>query len=151
MRTFKDNTGKEITLQEIVELISENYEYEVFVGSDSQVHSEQKVIYVTCIVLYKKGKGGRIFTCKDTESHTNSLRERLQKEVWRSLEIAFELRNILPSTVELVVHVDVNTKKNFRSSEYLQEFVGMIMSQGFKCVVKPDAFAAQNCANRGTK
>jgi predicted RNase H-related nuclease YkuK (DUF458 family) len=152
MYKFKDTYGKDFSYQDIIDLVQRDYEYEVFVGSDSQVHKRlKKIVYVTCIVLYKKGHGGRVFVCKELEKFANSLKERLQKEVWRSLEVAFELKQVLPSNVDLIIHVDVNSKKKFKSSEYMQEFVGMITSQGFKCVIKPDAWAAQSCANKATK
>jgi uncharacterized protein len=152
MLTFKDSDGKDITLEEINALISSDHEYEVFVGSDSQCHKKAKgVIYVTCIVLYKKGKGGRIFLAKDKEKYANSLKDRLQKEVWRSLEVAFELKKILPSNVDITVHVDVNKDKKYKSADFGQEFISTVVSQGFKCQIKPDAWAAQTVANKSTK
>ena len=152
MMIFKDAYGKIVTLQEIVNLVENDHEYDVFVGSDSQVFKKKKcVTYVTCIVLYKRGKGGRIFMSRDYEKYANSLKERLAKEVFRSLQVAFELKEILPFNVELTIHIDVNPKKKFKSGEYAQEFISMIVGQGFKCVIKPDAFAAQNCANKSTK
>jgi len=152
MSIFRDLAGAEISLESVRDLISVDHDYEVFIGTDSQIHRKiKKVIYVTCIVLHKKGKGGRIFLAKEAERYANSLKERLQKEVWKSLEVSFELQKILPKNVELVVHIDINPKKKFKSSNYIEEFVGMVVSQGFKCAVKPDAFAAQACANRFTK
>jgi predicted RNase H-related nuclease YkuK (DUF458 family) len=152
MLTFKDSSGKDVTFEEIKELIQKDYEYEVFVGSDSQRNSKKKnVVYVTCIVLYKKAKGGKIFLAKETERYAISLKERLMNEVWRSLQTSFELQKVLPPNVEIVVHVDVNTKKIHKSADYCQELVSMVVGQGFKCRVKPDAFAAQSVADRFCK
>ena len=149
---FEDSSGRETTLQEISDLISKDHEYEIFVGSDSQIRKKlRKVVYVTCVVLYRKGKGGKIFMAREQEKFCPSLRERLMNEVWRSLSISFDLKKILPSNVEIVVHVDVNPKKKFKSSDYCQELVNMVTGQGFKCRVKPDAFAAQNVADKFSK
>ena len=152
MLTFKTSEGKDVTFEDIGALISNEHDYEVFVGTDSQIHRKfKKVVYVTCIVLYKKQKGGRIFLHKETERYANSLKERLQKEVWKSLEVAFDLKKILPSNVDIIVHVDVNSNKKYKSADYCQEFISTIVSQGFKCVIKPDAFAAQNVADKYSK
>jgi len=151
MREFKDTKGNVVTFDQIRDTIleDENHEYEIFVGSDSQVHKKiKKVIYSTCIILYKKGKGGRVFICRERERYANSLRERLMKETWRSIEAAFELKEIMPSWIELVVHVDVNKKKKWKSSQYLEELVGMVVGQGFKFAVKPTAWAAQSVADK---
>lgn len=149
---FKDSYGKNVSLRDIVGLTTADHEYEIFVGTDSQVHRKiKRVIYVTCVVLYKKGKGGRIFMAREAQRYANSLRERLMNEVFRSLGVSFELKDMLPANVELTVHVDVNPRKKFKSGEYSQELVSMVVGQGFKCEIKPNAFAAQNCANKGTK
>jgi hypothetical protein len=149
---FKDSAGTETSLQDIVNLISADHEYEIFVGSDSQIHKKlKKVVYVTCVVLYKKGKGGKIFMSREPQKFSPCLRERLMNEVWRSLSVAFEMKKILPANVELIIHVDVNPKKKFKSSDYCQELVNMVTGQGFKCRVKPDAFGASNVADKFSK
>jgi predicted RNase H-related nuclease YkuK (DUF458 family) len=152
MRPFKDAQGREVTLNDIRDLIESDYEYEVFVGTDSQVHRKiKKVVYATCIVLYKKGKGGKVFVSKDKERYANSLRERLMNETWRSLEVAFELQQFLPKNAELIIHVDVNKKRRYKSSKHYQELVGMVTGQGFECRVKPYAWAAQAVADKFSK
>jgi predicted RNase H-related nuclease YkuK (DUF458 family) len=69
-------------------------------------------------------------------------------ETWRSLETAFELQSILPANVEIIIHVDVNKNKKWKSARYLEELVGMVVGQGFKVVVKPYAWAAQHVADK---
>ena len=150
--TFKDINGQIVTFEEIVGLINNQYDYEVFVGSDSQCHiSKQIVIYATCIVIHKKGKGGRIFTARESKPFSNSLKERLMNEVWRSLEVSFKLSEILPVNVELTIHIDVNKSEKYKSGNYTQELVSIVTGQGYKVKVKPDAVAAQSVADRSTK
>jgi len=149
---FKDSQGNAVPLTDIIGLLSQDYEYQVFVGTDSQVHKKKKcVIYATCVVLYKKGKGGRVFVAKDQMPYATSLRERLTNETWRSLTVAFELSQILPSNVEIVIHVDVNRSLKYKSGNYHQELVSLVTGQGYKCRIKPYAWAAQCIADHFTK
>jgi uncharacterized protein len=149
---FKTPDGEDYTLEQICSLLDKNYEYEVYIGTDSQVHkSKRKVLYVTCIVLYRQSKGGRSFIFKEWERIPNSLRERLTNEVWRSLDTCFEVGKVFPANVEIVVDVDLNKKPQYKSSDYVQELVGMVMGQGFKCRTKPYAWAAMSVADRYSK
>ena len=146
---FKTYDGKFISLQEISELVSSDYEYEVFVGTDSQVKRKvEKVQYSTCVVLYRKGKGGRIFIARDLEPYSKSLQQRLQREAWKSLEVSFELQQLLPANAEIIIDLDVNKSRKYKSGNHMEELVGMIVGQGFKCRVKPDAWAAQSVADK---
>lgn len=148
---FRDTSGSVYSYEDIPKLLEPGFKYEVYVGTDSKVKkSDKKVIYATCIVLYRKGKGGKILLNKDKRSLPNSLRERLATEVWKSLETSMELTKLLPG-VEITVHVDVNKSQKYKSGDHCQELVSMVVGQGFKCVVKPDAFAAQSVADRFSK
>jgi len=152
MEPFKDSRGNVVSLEDIVKQISGDFEYEVYVGSDSQVHRKiKKIVYTTCIILYKKGKGGKIFLSKEKDRRPSSLREKLTMEVWRSIETAFKVYPLLPKNAELVIHIDVNKNKKFKSNAYLQELVGMVVGQGFKVVAKPSAWAAQSVADKFSK
>lgn len=139
-------------LADIPSMFEEGYEYELYVGSDSQVNKKKKcVVYATCIVLYKKGKGGRVLVAKDHMPFVATLRERLTNEVWRSLTVTFELAKYLPKNVEIIVHVDVNRSKKYKSGNYHQELVNLVTGQGYKCRTKPYAWAAQCIADHFTK
>jgi len=152
MFKFKDFQGISVSLEDIVQLLENDYEYQIFVGTDSKIYKKKKcIIYATCIIVYKKGKGGKIFVAKESKNILISLRERLMNEVWRSLEVSFKLSEILPKSVEVIVHVDVNKSKKFKSGDYCQELVSTVTGQGFKCKVKPDSFAAQHVADKYTK
>jgi predicted RNase H-related nuclease YkuK (DUF458 family) len=148
---FKDYNGKPIELNEIVLLINPNENYNIYIGTDSQIHSQKKVIYATCIVLHKKGKGGRIFISKKKTKPPNSLGERLMQETWRSLKTAFSLLDLVPKNIEIIIHLDVNPDGRHPSGEFCQRLVGMVTGQGFKCFVKPDASVAQTVADKFSK
>jgi predicted RNase H-related nuclease YkuK (DUF458 family) len=149
---FKDFQGTEVSYSDIFSLLSSDAEYQIFIGTDSQIHRKKRcVVYATCIVLYRKGKGGRVFVAKETQAIPNSLKERLMNEVWRSLSVSFDLSLGLPPTVEVVIHVDVNKSYKYKSGNYHQELVSLVTGQGFKCRIKPDAWAAQCIADHFTK
>ena len=148
---FVDIHEEPISLKEIVSLVEDDFSYNVYVGTDSHVHRDKKkVLYASCIVLHKKGKGGRMFVWKQFDKIVK-LRQRLTSETWRSLEIAFALKEIFPTNVDIIVHLDVNSDSKAKSSLYYQELVGMITGQGFKCHIKPDSFAATKAADRYSK
>jgi hypothetical protein len=108
-------------------------------------------MYVSCVVLHKKGKGGRFFVHKELEETPKSLRQRLTNEVWRSIELSFVLSGLLPKNAELVVDLDLNKNPKHKSADYVHELVGMVTGQGFKCRIKPDAWAAMSVADRYSK
>lgn len=152
MQIFKTPAGEKFTLPEIVALIKSDHEYGVYVGTDSQVNRKRrKVMYVTTIVLHKKGKGGRFFLQQELVRTPNSLRERLSAEVYRTLQLCFELRDILPRNVEITVDVDLNKNPKYKSGKYVNELVGMVTAQDFKCRTKPDSWAAMCVADRFSK
>lgn len=149
---FKDSENNVVELEDIPSFISNNRsEYEIYIGTDSKVKKKDKrVIYATCIILYKKGRGGKILIAKERKQLPNSLRERLAIEVWKSIETSIALSKYLPG-VQIVVHVDVNQSQKYKSGDFCQELVSMVVGQGFKCVVKPDAWAAQSVADKFSK
>ena len=149
---FKNIRGEDISISDIAKLISKDYDYTEYVGTDSQVHRDKKsVLYATCIVLYRKGKGGTMYISKNFEPHISSLRQRLTKEVWKSLDTSFNLLKFLPKNTEIVVHIDSNKSRKHKSGNYTEELVGMVVGQGFKYKIKPDAWAAQSVADRFSK
>jgi len=78
-----------------------------------------------------------------------SLKERMIMEVARSIEVAYELCDLLDVYgVELEVHADINTDPSFQSNTALKEAMGYILSMGFVFKAKPEAFASTCCADK---
>lgn len=117
---------------------------EVHIGTDS-LQSRDKTAFVTVVCILTKGKGGRVVYAKDSVPRIKSLRERLLREVQRSVDLALELAPFIKG--ELTVSIDANPDVKFKSSEYVQSLVGYVVGQGFKAVVKPDSFASTTCAD----
>lgn len=122
----------------------------IYVGTDSQ-QDGLKTQFVTVVVIHDEGKGGRAFYTKDTVPRIKSLRERLLKEVWMSVQLAMEISPFIKETSELEVHVDVNTNTRFKSSAYVKEVTSLVVSQGFNAKLKPDAWAAMHVADHVVK
>lgn len=114
----------------------------VHVGTDS-LQTGRYTQFVTVVVILNPPKGGRVAYIREVVPRISSLRQRLMKEVWMSVELAMQL----PEHPELTVHIDANAQERYMSSKYLQELVGMVVGQGFKALYKPDSWAATHCAD----
>ncbi len=128
----------------------------IHIGSDSQQFGKDTE-YVTVVVVYNPGKGGRVFFCRERMPRIKELRERLWKEVWRSTELAMELTTTPdigedPTQIEIAaIHIDANVDPKHKSSKYVEELVGLVMGQGFNAIVKPEAWAASHAADHAVK
>lgn len=116
----------------------------VHIGTDS-LQTGRYTQFCTVIAILNPGKGGRAAYCREVTTRITSLRERLLKEVWKSVEIAMELAAVVPG--ELTVHVDANPQEKHMSSKYVQELVGLVVGQGFKVQIKPNSWCASHAAD----
>jgi predicted RNase H-related nuclease YkuK (DUF458 family) len=134
----------DVPVQEIATWVSEATRngQAVHVGTDS-LQTGRYTQFCTVIAILNPGKGGRAAYCREVVPRINSLRERLLKEVWKSVEIAMALS--VPG--ELTVHVDANPQERYMSSRYLQELVGLVVGQGFAVRIKPDAWCSSHAAD----
>jgi len=128
--------------------------YKLIVGSDSHPGFEE-VVFVTAIVIYRIGRGGRFFYHKEkTDLHTG-LKQRIFYEVSRSLEVASEITELLAeeesinNDLQVEIHVDVGEKGS--SSTIIKEVVGMVVGSGYEALIKPEAYAASTVADKYTK
>ncbi len=151
-RKFNGNQIVRPILEEVRETlereIAAGYKLKVCIGSDSQVYG--KVIeFGTVIVFLREGRGGFMYIANESCTQKMSLKERLLYEVSRSIEIAYELCNLLDEYhVDLEVHADINTNPGFQSNLALHEAMGYILSMGFVFKAKPESFASSSCANK---
>lgn len=133
-------------------IIREGGERIIHIGTDAQ-KMDSKIEFVTCIVVLKPGKGGRVFYTrqKKTKRDVQSLRQKLFTEAWMSCETAMELTPHIPVTTKVIVHLDVNPDEKWASSRHINEVVGMVLGQGFEVLVKPDAWCASHTADHAVK
>ena len=137
---------------EITEVIAREramgHELKVCIGTDSQVKGKETE-FATVIVFIRKGKGGFMYIRNETTTQKMSIKERMLVEVAKSIEVAYPLCNILSRySVDMEVHVDINTNPNFKSNDALKEAMGYILRMGFVFKAKPYAFASSSCANK---
>ncbi|MDN3658374.1 ribonuclease H-like YkuK family protein [Ferruginibacter paludis] len=124
------------------------HELKVCIGTDSQLKSKE-IEFATVIVFIRKGKGGFMYIRNETKTQKMSIKERMLVEVAKSIEVAYPLCNIFSRySVDMEVHVDINTNPNFKSNDALKEAMGYILGMGFVFKAKPDAFASSSCANK---
>ncbi len=133
------------------------HDLKVCIGTDSQVKAcpdgkggrGKETEFATVIVFIRKGKGGFMYIHNETTLQKMSIKERMLVEVAKSIEVAYPLCNIFSRySVDMEVHVDINTNPNFKSNDALKEAMGYIMGMGFVFKAKPDAFASSCCANK---
>jgi len=151
VRTWKTMSGARVenVFGEVVKATASGQRI-VHVGCDSQQHG-LKTEFVSVIVLLNPGKGGRVFWSRERVDRISSLRERLLKEVWLSVEVALQLSAVLSEDVEISVHVDANPNTKFKSSCIVKEMVGMVVGQGFTALTKPESWVATHVADHVVK
>ncbi len=125
------------------------YKVKVCVGTDSRVKMS-RINFASVVVVLREKNGGYMFFNRSS-MHRNGLamKERLIIEVGKSVQIAFELNDVLMKyDVPLEVHADINQDEAYLSYTALKEALGYIKGMGFDFKLKPDAFASSSCADR---
>src|SRR5215470_8148127 len=116
----------------------------VHVGTDS-LQTGRFTQFVTVVVVLTPRKGGRVAYRREVVPRIASLRERLLREVWKSVDLGLQFSPIVKG--DLSVHIDANPVVTHKSSAYVQELVGLVVGQGFKALIKPESWAATHAAD----
>lgn len=156
---FNSPTMGQMKLTEVIKEISnfisqgENNKYELVVGTDS--NGDKNADFVTAIIAYRVGKGGRYFWKKTNGRKVyHTLRDRIYEEVNISLKTAQDILNHLQTSLtpkdfpeyDLQIHIDVGQNGETRSM--IKEVVGMVRGNGFKAKIKPASYAASAVADK---
>lgn len=141
-------------IQEIIGFIQEdlNKRYRIIIGSDSE--GNDQVDFVTAIVIYRVGRGGRYFWQKNHQKNIKTLRQKIYQEVDLSIKTALRLFEILRKPVyasilakcDLEVHVDIG--EGGETKALIKEIAGIVQGYGLVIKTKPVAFGASNVADR---
>lgn len=124
------------------------YKLKVCIGTDSQVYGDT-TDFATVIVFLREKRGGFMYIHTYKRTIPMSLRERLIREVGKSVEVAYSLCELFDKyDIAMEVHADINTDPHFQSNVALKEAMGYIRSMGFVFKAKPDAFASSSCADK---
>jgi len=157
IKEFESPTKGKLNLEkvakEIVTYIKDDPErnYQLVIGTDSEGNG--KVEFVTAIVIYRKGKGGRYFWKRFSKEKILHLRQKIYEEVNSSLQVGQDLleklkhywrKEDIKSALE--IHIDVG--ENGPTKDLIKEVVGMVLGYGFNAKTKPDAYGASLVADR---
>lgn len=127
--------------------------YKLIIGTDSHPGIEESV-FVTAIVIYRVGHGGRYFYHKQRVAMKSGFKKRIFQEVSRSLKVASKITDYVSigeSTALLDIEIHIDVGENGPSSKIIKEVVGMVVGSGYDALIKPDSYAASNVADRYTK
>jgi len=139
---------KEAVEQTVQREIEQGYRLKLCIGTDSQVRGAVTE-FATVIVFLREKRGGFMYINQRKSMIPMKIRERMITEVGYSVEIAYQLCDILDAyDIELEVHADINTDPQFPSNVALREAMGYIKSMGFVFKAKPNAFASSSCADK---
>ena len=143
-------------IKKISEFVEEDHHsfYSLIIGTDSQARSKDsdfQIDYITAIVIYRKGKGGRYFWKRDRRNKVSSLRDKIYTETLISLDIAEKVvpiirENISAAKYDLEIHIDVGALGPTRSM--IKEVVGMVNGNGFTAKTKPESWGASAVADK---
>ncbi len=139
-------TLNEVKIPNILQFVQDasNAGQAVHIGTDS-LQSGRSTRFVTVVVILTPRKGGRVAYRRELVPRITSLRERLLKEVWKSVDLGLQFSPIVKG--DLTVHIDANPVVAHKSSQYVQELVGLVVGQGFKALIKPESWAASHAAD----
>lgn len=122
---------------------------DLIVGSDSENHADG-VDFVSAVIVYRRGSGGRYFWRKIRSEQKMEMRDRIYREAVLSLETAQLLMEVLKKSnladYNLEIHVDVGA--NGPTRKMINEVAGMIRGSGFNVKTKPESYAASCVADR---
>ena len=155
-RQFHSPSGKRFSYKELLKEVlfyikaEPQEEYKIIIGTDSANHGTTD--FVSAIVVYRVGHGGRFFWRRLNQKKINSLRERIYQEVMITLKLAEEVLLNLSQNKDIVfgfeVHVDIGSKGE--TKVMLQEIIGMVRGLGFQIKTKPESYGATKVADRYT-
>lgn len=139
-------TLSEVKIPDIVEFVREESRdgQAVHVGTDS-LQTSRFTQFVTVVVILTPRKGGRVAYRREVVPRITSLRERLLREVWKSVDLGLQFSPVVKG--DLSVHIDANPVVQHKSSAYVQELVSLVVGQGFRALIKPESWAATHAAD----
>jgi hypothetical protein len=140
-------THGRLTLEEAIlkirDFSEEEGQYNLFVGTDSQVVNG-KTLFVTSIVVHRVTKAAIFFINSRLTEKNFTIRDRLIEEAYRSLQMAQRI-NELGVQLECEIcgdvkclTIDADIGENGSSREVIRAIVGMVTAYGYTCRLKPE-------------
>ena len=163
---FRSETYGKLNIEQIPEKLLAFYDknkdiegvFQIVVGTDSQNFNDTKM--VTVIAAYKEGHGGIFFYDVERINRITNVKQKLNTETSRSLEIMMQLagelegegkyRKMREDTL-LSIHVDAGWSDKGKTKELIPGLIGWIHACGFEAKCKPDSYAASSIADKISK
>jgi predicted RNase H-related nuclease YkuK (DUF458 family) len=148
-------SSEDITLDTIMVEISSHTRKNgsIFIGCDSQI-IQNGCTFSTVICLHGADgqAGGRYFFRREKRRREKfpTMLNRLLREVELSVEMGFRVTEEFPDA-DVEIHIDANAKKNEASGRFSDMLIGYARGAGFKCKIKPDAWASSSIADKHSK
>ena len=152
MLNWHNARSEETTIQNILSLLSSaSKSSTIHVGCDSHF-VKNKCVYAIVIAICTPGKGGTFFFARRKFKRKNflNMKLRLLGEVENCLALA-DFISKETSRNDIRVHLDINPNKLYKSSLVFTSATSWVKSQGYECVVKPDAWASSCIADTYAK
>lgn len=163
---FKSETYGKVEIKEIPEKMKKFYDemkkfetpFQIVVGTDSQNFHDTKMVSV--IACYKEGHGGIFFYEIDRLPRITNVKQKLNTETSKSLQVMMELVDALESdeafleireNALLSIHVDAGWSDKGKTKELIPSLIGWIHACGYEAQVKPNSFAASSIADKISK
>ena len=125
----------------------------VYVGCDSQIYGD-KCTFSTVICLHgaNNQKGGYYFFKRQKTKRNDypNMVIRLLKEVELSIAIGYKILENNPSA-DIEIHIDANSKKDQPTGRFADMLMGYAKGAGFRCKIKPEAWASNSIADKHSK
>ena len=130
---------------------------EITIGTDSQNHtSSTKIVSVISIIC--RGHGGIFFHHSEYVGQIKTVREKLETETNKSLEVAQTLILLLETEYKelfdncpISIHIDAGNAAHGKTRDLIQALTGWVHAMGYECEVKPNSYAASSIADRISK
>lgn len=164
-KLFTRGNGQRVNYNQMIKIIADyikkdlKAEYDITIGTDSQTHSESKIVEV--IAVHKIGDGGIFFYHSEYRERFRALKEKIVEETARSLENAngfldnIELLlledNIDIEKLNLNFHIHCDIGHKGKTKELIKEITNWVNSLGYDCLIKPESYTASGIANRFSK
>ena len=163
---WRSYTYGQLNIEEIPKKLLEFYKrnldsgepMEITIGTDSQNRTGYTKI-VSVISIICRGRGGIFFHQVEYSEMIFNVREKLERETNRSLEIAHTLIDLLEQEIfqeiflncPISIHIDAGNAPNGKTKDLVQSLIGWVHAMGYDCEVKPNSYAASSIADRISK
>ena len=149
---WRNAKSERVSLNHIISYIkSQEEKSKIHVGCDSHF-VKNKCVYAIVIAVCNAGRGGRYFFArkKFERKKFKNMKLRLLNEVQECLALADLIASETTRT-DIRVHLDINPNKLYKSSVVFTSATSWVKSQGYECIVKPDAWASSCLADAYAK